>query len=94
MLKYLKLCSRLVILSVEGEDFMLPSPPEATFSSGDSVGSTACVGFYIIDDSNLEFDHEFTVILSSVNPTGPLLSAMSSSTTVSITDNEGMHMCH
>ena len=80
--------------SVAGQDFNAPSPPEVTFSSGDVTGSTACATFVIIDDDNLEFDHEFTVSLSTVTPTGPVLSVPSSTTVVTITDDEGMHTIH
>jgi len=75
---------------VVGEDYTEPSPRQVTFSSGDNVDDTACATFMIINDNNLEFDHEFTVTLSSVTPTGPVLSPMSQSTTVTITDDEGM----
>ena len=73
-----------------GEDYTEPSPLQVTFFSGDDVNDTACATFGIINDGNLEFDHEFTVTLSSVTPTGPVLSAMSSSTTVTIVDDEGV----
>ena len=79
--------------SVAGQDFNAPSPPEVTFSSGDVTGSTACATFVIIDDDNLEFDHEFTVSLSTVTPTGPVVS-VPSSTVVTITDDEGIHIIH
>jgi len=79
------------ILSEAGQDFSPPSPPEVTFSSGDLSGDTACATYVIIDDNNLEFDHEFTVSLSTVTPTGPDLVMGSSTTTVTINDNEGMH---
>ena len=59
------------------------------FSSGDLVGDTACATFGIINDNNLEFDHEFTVNLRSVIPSGPYIS--SPSTIVSIVDDDGMH---
>ena len=62
-----------------------------TFFSGDTTGSIACATYVIIDDDNLEFDHEFTVSLSTVTPTGPVLSMLSSTTIVTITDDEGMH---
>jgi len=78
------------ILSVAGQDFNAPSS-EVTFPSGDAVGDTACATYVIINDNNLEFDHEFTVSLSTVTPTGPVLSAPSSTTIVTITDDEGMH---
>jgi len=81
------------ILSVAGQDFNAPSPPEVTFPSGDAVGDTVCATFGIINDDNLEFDHEFTVSLSAVTPTGPVVS-VPSSTVVTITDDEGTHIIH
>jgi len=74
-----------------GQDFNEPMSPEVTFSSGDMTGDTVCATFGIINDNNLEFDHEFTVSLSTVNPTGPSISATLSSTTVTISDDEGIH---
>ena len=72
-----------------GEDFTEPSPLQVTFSSGNVVGDTACATFGILNDANLESDHEFTVNLRRVEPPGPDISR--SSTTVSIIDDEGMH---
>ena len=74
-----------------GEDFTEPSLLQVTFSSGDVVGDTACTTLGIIDDNNLEGDHEFTVNLESVTPPGPVISNSSSTTTVSIMDDEGIH---
>ena len=81
----------VLILSEAGQDFNAPSPPEVAFFSGNMTGDTACATYVIIDDNNLEFDHEFTVSLSIVTPTGPVLSWSSSTTVVTITDDEGMH---
>ena len=72
-----------------GEDFTEPSPLQVTFASGNVVGDTACATFGILNDANLESDHEFTVNLRRVEPPGPDISR--SSTTVSIMDDEGMH---
>ena len=72
------------------EDFTEPSSLEVTFSSGDMMGNTSCATFGIEDDDNLEFDHEFTVSLAMVTPNGPMIS-MPTSTTVSISDDEGIH---
>jgi len=77
--------------SVAGQDFNAPSPPEVTFTSGDSVGAIDCATFVIIDDDNLEFDHEFTVSLSTITPTGPGIVMGSATTIVTINDDEGMH---
>ena len=74
-----------------GEDFTEPSPLQVTFSSGDVVGDTACAALGILNDDNLEFDHAFTVNLESVTPPGPVISNSSSTTTVSIMDDEGIH---
>jgi len=73
---------------------MLPSPPEVTFSSGDAQGDTACATFGIINDNNLESDHEFTISLSGVTPTGPVVVMGSSTTVVTISDDEGVHIIH
>ena len=73
-----------------GEDYTLPSSLQVAFSSGDLVGDTACATLGIINDNNLESDHEFTVNLESVTPPGPVIS-IPSSTIVSISDDEGMH---
>ena len=81
--------SQSFVVAVLGEDFTEPSPLQVTFSSGDVVGDTACATFGIVNDNNLEFDHEFTVNLESATPTGPVISN-SSSTAVSIMDDEGM----
>ena len=82
--------SHVYVTAVLGEDFTEPSPPQVAFSSGDVVGDTACATFGIINDNNLESDHEFTVNLESITPPGPVI-LIPSSTTVSIMDDEGMH---
>ena len=77
------------VVAVLGEDFTEPSLLQVTFSSGDLVGDTACATFGIINDNNLESDHEFTVYIRSVIPSGPNIS--SPSTIVSVVDDDGMH---
>ena len=79
------------VVAVLGQDFSVPSPSEVTFSSGDVAVSTSCATFEIVNDDNLEFDHEFTVSIDMVTPTGPMILMTSSSTTVSISDDEGIH---
>ena len=69
----------------------MPSPQAVTFSSGDVMGDTACATYGIIDDDNLEFDHAFTVSVSSFTPSGPAISTTVSSTIVTINDDEGTH---
>ena len=74
-----------------GEDFTEPSSLQVIFLSGEVVNDTACATFGIVNDDNLEFDHEFTVTLGTIMPNGPVVVMSSSSTTVSISDDEGMH---
>ena len=81
----------MYVVAVLDEDFTAPSPLEVTFSSGDMMGTTSCATFEIENDDDLEFDHEFTVSIDMVTPTGPMISMSSSSTTVSISDDEGIH---
>ena len=69
----------------------MPSPQTVTFSSGNGMGTTACATYGIMDDNNLEFDHAFTVSVSSFTPSGPAISTTMLSTTVTINDDEGMH---
>ena len=54
------------------------------------MGTTACASVSIIDDDSLEFDHSFTVSLSSTNPIGVTLSAPTDAA-VNIEDNEGIN---
>ena len=68
----------------------MPSPLEVTFTSGDVVGDTSCATFGIVNDDNLEFDHEFDVTLDNITPNGTMISMSSSSTAVSISDDEGL----
>ena len=74
-----------------GEDFSEPSPLQVIFISGDAVNDTSCTTFGIENDDNLEFDHDFAVSLETITPNGPTISMPSSSTTVFISDDEGMH---
>ena len=77
--------------SVLGQDYSVSDPLRVTFASGGVVGGTACASVTIIDDDSLEFDHSFTVSLSSTNPDGVTLSVPSSAIAVNIEDNEGIH---
>ena len=78
-----------IFVAVLGADFTEPSPLEVTFSSGNLVNDTACATFGIVNDDNLEFDHEFVVTLGTIMPNGPVIS-MPTSSTVFIRDDEGM----
>ena len=77
--------------SVLGQDYSVSDPFTVTFASGGILSSTACASVSILDDDSLEFDHSFTVSLSSTNPNGVTLSVLSSTTAVNIDDNEGIH---
>ena len=92
---FVEYLSHVYATAVLGEDFTEPSLLQVAFSSGDVVGDTACATFGIINDNNLEFDHEFTVNLESITPPGPVISN-SSTATVSIMDDEGIYiaLCH
>ena len=68
----------------------MSDPLTVTFASGGILGSIACAPVSIIDDDSLEFDHSFTVSLSSTNPDGVTLSAPTDAA-VNIEDNEGIH---
>ena len=65
-------------------------PLEVTFFSGNTVGTTSCATFQIINDGNLEFSHEFTVNIEDFTPSGPV-TTNPSSTIVSINDDEGIY---
>ncbi len=75
------------LVAVVGEDYTLGSPT-VTFPNTSDVGTTACATFTIVDDSILELDQQFEVEV--VTPTDPniTLSVLSSTTTVTITDND------
>ena len=84
--------SYLYVATVLGEDFTEPSPLHLTFSSGDVVGRTFCTTIGIINDNNLEFDHEFNVTLGDITATGTVAPSVTinPSTTVFISDDEGL----
>ena len=71
-------------------DFSALSGLEVTFTSGSPDGAQQSVDIVIIDDAALEGDHDFTVELISINPSGSnVMIGMQSNTTVTITDNDG-----
>ena len=84
--------SHSYVAAVLGEDFTEPSPLHLTFSSGDVVGRTFCTTIGIINDNNLEFDHEFNVTLGDITATGTVAPCVTinPSTTVFISDDEGL----
>ena len=81
------------VVAVLGEDFTEPSPLQLTFSSGDVEGNTSCATFGILNDGNLEFGHEFNVTLGDITATGTTApcTTLNPTTTVSISDDEGIH---
>ena len=74
---------------MNGDDFVLPDPLEATFPSGTVTnGTQACLNIIIVDDDIFESDHSFGVILLSASP--PLVSVDSPTfSTITIQDNDG-----
>ena len=57
--------------------------PAATSSSGDEE----CIDFEIINDNDLEFEHGFTLTVSSVSPS--VVPVNQNTATVTILDDEG-----
>lgn len=67
------------------------SAPSLEFNFQVGTNTTACIDVNILDDSNLEGDHSFTVDLGGI--VTPNLTAgfgSQSSTTITIRDPEGM----
>ncbi len=80
--------NQCLLVAVEGEDYTLGSPT-VTFPDTSDVGSAACTTFTIVDDSILELDQQFEVqIVTPTNPANITLSLPSSTTTVTIMDND------
>jgi len=62
-------------------------------NAGQTEGETACATINIMDDTALEFDHDFTVSIGASNPPGATLHESSfSETTVTIQDDEGSNL--
>ena len=75
-----------------GEDFTEPSPLQVTFFGGNMINDTACVTMGITNDNTVEFDHDFSVSLGRIIPSGPAITHPVS-TTISINDDEGRIQC-
>ena len=71
---------------VMGEDFSAADPLEIVFGLNETV---ACATVSIIDDTALEGDHSFSVILAS---TIPPITIDNTPVEVTIMDNEGTYM--
>ena len=84
------LCTYLV----EGDDFTVMSPDvfEATFTFGSMIGDTACDNITIVDDNDLEGTQSFGIQISGSTPSGGQIMTTGALTTVSIEDNEGIHL--
>ena len=80
------------VVAVLGLDFTEPSPLQLNFSSGDMINDISCAPFGIVNDNNLEFDHEFNVTLGDITAAGTTAPcvAVNPTTTVSIIDDEGI----
>ena len=61
-------CYNYFLILVEGDDFVLPDPLEATFPSGTVTnGTQACLNITIVDDDVFESDHNFGIRLTLVS---------------------------
>ena len=77
-----------VLFSVDGADFSATTP---MFNFGMGPVSQVCIDVTIIDDTNLEGDHTFTVDLGTTSvPLGGTGSP--TSTTITIQDPEGIYI--
>ncbi len=71
----------------EPQDYTLPASFSVTFSSANLSANVAmlCVDITIVEDSDVECDHDFTVGIESISPT--VNDDLSSSITVNIDDS-------
>ena len=81
------MCSPLI---VEGEDFQSPSPLEVIFNVA-SPAVPLCVTFDILDDSDLEGDHSFTVQITGVGPAAVIASPDTTTVIIDDDDDEREH---
>ena len=70
--------------AAEPEDFMLPVPPVVVFPVG-GPPSAMCATIDIQTDTELEGDHDFTVLIVNTNPGPPHATVLSTSSTTAIT---------
>ena len=87
----------LLCLEEAGDDYTdLADPVTVTFSVPVTPGpptDSECITIDILDDDALEGDHEFTVMITATSDNAPVDSA-SSTTTITISDNEGWAIEH
>ena len=62
------------------------------FTAGQPLVATQCVDIGIVDDDNVEGEHEFTVEIVSVYPSSVFKCSLTT-TTVHITDNDCENRC-
>ncbi len=78
---------RLYSHVAEPEDYILPAPFNVTFTSADfSAGVVMqCLNITIVNDTDVECDHDFTVGIESITP--EVANDLSSTVTVTIDDS-------
>jgi hypothetical protein len=54
-------------MCIEGVDFIGPDPSVLTFTSGQSTGDVQCADMTILDNSILEGERSFSVVLAQVH---------------------------
>ncbi len=71
----------------EPEDYILPVPFSVTFPSADLSADVImqCLNITIVEDSDVECDHDFTVGIESISPAAS--DDLSSTVTVNIDDS-------
>ena len=76
------------MLSVDGDDFTLPSPFDVTVPVNSLSGSSQCANITFVDDDIIEGDHSFTV---SISDPGGAETVDPTVATVTIDDNDGTY---
>ena len=82
----------LLSLTASGDDFMLPAVTTVTFLVVDSpsTGQDICIDVTIVDDTNFEGDHMFTMMFDTLSPPA---TSTGSPATITIGDNGGKLLC-
>ena len=74
--------------TVNGSDYLAMPQIEVTFPISSVNGTEQCTEIEIVDDRELEGEHNFTVEILSTNP--PISTDEPSEATVIVLDNDGM----
>ena len=74
---------------MQGDDFTSPNPLQIVFDPIVSAGPL-CATFDILDDTELEGDHSFTVQITGVGPAA-VIDISADTATVTIDDDEREH---